>query len=598
MFCLGVILARAGSKGLRCKCMHPVAGRAMIDYTFDHALASSRIGAIVLSSDAAGALALARSRGIETIDRPAALATDGATIDAAVRHAVEVWESRHARRVDAAVILYGNVPVRAPGVIDRAIDRLTQTGATSIRTVAPVGKHHPDWLHRLEEGRMRQYRENSIYRRQDLEPIYYHDAAVIVVTRDALFAARPGDSQSFLGDDRFALVQRAGDAVDVDDAADVALAEALLAPRVAVRADASATTAAAALPSAAVDDPGRSMRPADARRCLIIAEAGVNHDGSPDAALRMVDAAVAAGADAVKFQVFRAAALTTASAPLAAYQRAAGAVDQRAMLARLELSDDALRRLAEHCTRAGIEFLATPFSPEDVARLVRLGVRAIKLASTDLNNVPLQRAAIDAGLPLIVSTGAAVLREIDDAVARLCAGGATDRLTLMHCVSAYPTPLESANLAAICAMRRRWSLPIGYSDHTRETATGALAVAAGACMVEKHFTLDRSAPGPDHAMALEPADLHEYVRRVREASAAHGEGSLGMSAIEADVRRVARRKLVFSRALGAGECITPEMLAAKRPGGGIEPDAIDLVVGRRLRVAVGADDPVAWDLLQ
>jgi len=227
---LGVILARAGSKGLPGKCLRPLLGRPVISYTFDHALASHRLASVVFSTDCAEARAMARARSIEVIDRPAALATDKATVDDVARHAVEVWESLHQKRLDAVVLLYGNVPVRESRLIDRAIEHLERTGADSVRSVARVSKQHPDWLHRLDGDRMHQFRPNSIYRRQDLEPLYYHDGAVAAVTRAALFGAltTPDDHQSFLGTDRRAIVQEPEDAVDIDGPLDLRLAEALL----------------------------------------------------------------------------------------------------------------------------------------------------------------------------------------------------------------------------------------------------------------------------------------------------------------------------------------------------------------------------------
>ncbi len=230
MRALGVILSRAGSKGLPDKCVRPLLGRALIEYTFDHALQARGLDAIVLSTDSRPAAALAARRGIETIDRPAALATDTATVDAAARHAVETWERRHGDVADVVVLLYGNIPVRPAGLIDRAIEHLVRSGASSVRSVAPVGRHHPDWLHRLDGDRMIQFRPNSIYRRQDLEPLYYHDGAVVAVTRRALFDAlrTPEDKQAFLGPDRRALVLDPRDAVDVDDAFDLLVAEAVL----------------------------------------------------------------------------------------------------------------------------------------------------------------------------------------------------------------------------------------------------------------------------------------------------------------------------------------------------------------------------------
>ncbi len=235
MYVLAIILARAGSKGLPDKCVRLLAGRPVIDYTFDHALAARTVDQVCFTTDSVPAADRARLRDITVIERPAHLATDTATVDAAARHAVECVEGDAAvTGVDVVVLLYGNIPIRPPGVIDRAVNHLVQhPGATSVRTVAAVSKHHPDWLHRLDVDRMTQFRKNSIYRRQDLQPLYYHDGAVAAVTRDALFcpAAIDGDGQAFLGDDRRAIVLDPEDVVDIDSPVDLFLAEAILASR-------------------------------------------------------------------------------------------------------------------------------------------------------------------------------------------------------------------------------------------------------------------------------------------------------------------------------------------------------------------------------
>jgi N,N'-diacetyllegionaminate synthase len=329
----------------------------------------------------------------------------------------------------------------------------------------------------------------------------------------------------------------------------------------------------------------------------VVAEAGVNHDGSLAKALELVDVAVAAGADAVKSQFFRAEELAAPSAQTAAYQRAAGDHSQRDLLSRLELTDTDFRRIQARCRDRSIELLATPFSVLDVDRLRRLGVRAIKIASTDVNNTPLLRQAVALRLPLIVSTGASTADEIEAAVARLRGWNAGQRLILLHCVSCYPVPLAAANLRAIAALRSAYGVPCGFSDHTTSTQAGAWAVAAGACVLEKHFTLDRGGPGPDHAMSLEPAELREYVAAVRGVEEALGSGVLGMTDLEADVRTVARKSVVTTTAGRAGTQLTADMLTIKRPGGGIPPDQLDAVLGRRLAVDAPGDTVLSWDML-
>lgn len=331
--------------------------------------------------------------------------------------------------------------------------------------------------------------------------------------------------------------------------------------------------------------------------CLI-AEAGVNHNGSVERALRMVEMARESGADAVKFQVFTAQALVQSGARTAAYQRqASGQTDQNALLADLELTHEDFARIAAHCHDCGIEFLATPFDPLEVEFLVQLGVPAIKIASPDLTYRPLVRAAFATNLPVLLATGAAQTHEMDQTVTWFRELRTDDDLVLLHCVSAYPTPDSNANLRRVASLRERFGLPVGYSDHTRSLDAGGLAVALGACVVEKHFTLDRSLPGPDHAMSLAPADLTRYVAQVRRAQTLLGDGSLDHAPLERDVRRVARRSIVAVRDIPAGHNIEPEMLACKRPAGGIDPCHLDDILRRRTRCDVPAGTALSWEML-
>lgn len=335
------------------------------------------------------------------------------------------------------------------------------------------------------------------------------------------------------------------------------------------------------------------------RPVFVIAEAGVNHDGCVGTALRLVDAAVQAGADAVKFQAFRADALVTSSGRPADYQRRSCAPSsQREMLERLELTEADFARIKHHCDECGIEMIATPFDTSAVRMLAELGIVAIKIASTDLVTGPLLEAAAATALPLIVSTGASTREEIGGAIGSSPLRDARDRLILMHCVSCYPTPIEAMNLRAIMTLADTFQVPAGLSDHTLSTGTGGLAIAAGACILEKHFTLDREAAGPDHAMSLDPRQLESYVAGVREAERAMGSGALGMTDIESDVRSAARRSVVASVDIAAGDLLTPEMLALKRPGGGIPAAEIQRLTGRHAAVAIPRDTALTWDSVE
>jgi N-acetylneuraminate synthase/N,N'-diacetyllegionaminate synthase len=267
------------------------------------------------------------------------------------------------------------------------------------------------------------------------------------------------------------------------------------------------------------------------------------------------------------------------------------------MLSRLELSEQDYIRIADRCRDRSILFLATPFSPEDLGTLDVLSVPAIKIASTDLTNPPLLTAAARTGLPLILSTGASTRKELDEVGERLMELGVLNRTVLLHCISAYPAPLEALNLQAIPALARALGRPVGFSDHTISRESGGWAVAAGACLLEKHFTLDARQAGPDHAMSLTPPQLKEYIEAARRSEVSRGTGELGMNEIEQEVRRVAGRSLVAAKFIPRGAVIEPEMVSAKRPAGGIHPAEIGRFVGRRARNSIPAETVLSWDMV-
>ena len=314
----------------------------------------------------------------------------------------------------------------------------------------------------------------------------------------------------------------------------------------------------------------------------VVAEAGVNHNGSPDLALRLVDAAADAGADAVKFQTFSADALASVEAPQAAYQRErAAAASQVEMLRSLELPPDALRACRDRALERGIHFLSTPFDLASVQLLAALEVPAFKVGSGDLTNLVLLRAVAAHGWPILLSTGMGTLEEVGAAVHDLRAHG-DPPLVLLQCTSAYPATIEDANLRAMTTLRAEFDVPTGYSDHTLGITAATVAAALGAAVIEKHLTLDRSLPGPDQAASLEPTEFTAMVRSIREAHVALGDGVKLPRPDEDDVRQVARRSLVVRRAMSAGEVIAEADIDAMRPAGGIDPLQLDAVVGRRV----------------
>ncbi|MBA2504584.1 MAG: N-acetylneuraminate synthase family protein [Thermoleophilaceae bacterium] len=323
----------------------------------------------------------------------------------------------------------------------------------------------------------------------------------------------------------------------------------------------------------------------------VIAEAGVNHNGDLAIALALIEAAAEAGADAVKFQTFSAEAIATDAAAAADY---AGGGTQRALLRGLELPPGAWPQLRDAAEAAGLAFLSTPFDSSAVATLTELGVPALKISSGDLTNTPLLREAAATGVPVILSTGMSTLEEVERALADL--GPA--EVVLLHCLSAYPAPMQELNLAAIPLLAERFGRPVGFSDHTEGRAACVAAIALGACCIEKHLTLDRTAEGPDHAASMEPDLFALLVRDVHEAHAAIGRAEKARQPSEENTAQVARRSLVAARELEAGTVLTAEDLAAQRPAGGIEPTAIDEVAGRTLIRALGAGEQLAAEDLE
>jgi N,N'-diacetyllegionaminate synthase len=328
---------------------------------------------------------------------------------------------------------------------------------------------------------------------------------------------------------------------------------------------------------------------------LVVAEIGVNHDGSVERAIDLVRSAAAGGADAVKLQVFRAGALMHRSSQFASYQQhRVDDDDATSMLKRYELDDRALAMIVDETQRLNMLPIATPFSPDDVDRLPSLGITAVKIASPDLvNHVLLERAATT-NLPLLVSTGAATFGEVRLATEWLNEWHSS--FALLHCVSSYPTPADEANLGWIDELSRLHA-PVGYSDHTTEPLAGALAVMGGACVIEKHLTYDRRANGPDHAASADAVEFAEYVRHVRFAEQMRGRQSKTVLPIEQDVRRVSRQSLVLRRDVDQGQRITAGDLTVQRPGTGIPAANITITVGRLAKQPLRAGTLLQWDML-
>jgi len=567
-----LVPARAGSRRVPGKNMRPVAGIPLVGWAVRVARRAADMldggpHLVVCSTDDAAIAEVARAWGAHrVVERPAALAGDSAaSVDVAL-HALDVVEDRSAR-FRSLVLLQPTSPLTDPTDVCAAVGQL-DAGSESIASVTPS---HPVGWHMAMRGDDRVRPAAGSAGGRDLLT-----GAIYAIRTSALRA-----SGRFVADGTVGLVVPAERSVDIDEEHDFVIAEAMLAAR---------STRPVPL----------GDRDIGAGPVFIIAEVGVNHDGSVDLAHRLVDAVGDSGADAVKFQTFEPAALASAGAATADYQRSAGAGDdQRAMLNRLALPRDAWAGLQSHATDRGLAFLSTPFDDESAALLDGLGVPAFKVGSGELTNVPFLERLARRGRPLLVSTGMADIVEVATALDAIGSAG-DPPVALFHCVSSYPARLSDANLRAIETMRRAFGVPVGWSDHTPGIELPLAAVSLGASLIEKHITLNRALPGPDHLSSLEPRELAAMVAGIRSVEAALGSGAKVPVASERDIAVVARRSLYWRRSLDAGSTVTAADLTALRPGTGISPTRQWSLVGRETirRVVAGAavlPDDVAGD---
>lgn len=324
------------------------------------------------------------------------------------------------------------------------------------------------------------------------------------------------------------------------------------------------------------------MEAATGTRCYIIAEAGVNHNGSMDMALELVAAAKDAGADAVKFQTFVAEEEISQFAPKAEYQRSTTSAEesQLEMVRKLELNRSQHEMLIARCKELGIQFLSSPFELKSILLLHELDVVAFKVPSGEITNLPYLRAIGKCGKPVILSTGMATLDEVGAALNVLCSEGVSkDEITVLHCNTEYPTPMQDVNLRAMCTIREEFGVSVGYSDHTLGLEVSLAAVALGARVIEKHLTLDHGLPGPDHTASAEPDEFKRMVQAIRNLEEAMGDGIKRPSPSETKNKPIARKSIVVACDIKAGELFDESNLTAKRPGTGLSPMLWDSVIG-------------------
>jgi sialic acid synthase SpsE len=335
----------------------------------------------------------------------------------------------------------------------------------------------------------------------------------------------------------------------------------------------------------------------DGAPCFVIAEAGANHNRDLALAKELIAVAAEARADAVKFQTYSAETLYSKKTPRFSYLEGLSDESTFDLIKAIELPREWQAELAAEATKRGLLFMSTPFDHRAVDELAALGVPAYKIASFEIVDLPLIERAARVGRPMIISTGLADYEDIADAVA-VCRRVGNDRIALLQCASLYPAPPVRINLRAMATMRQAFGAVVGLSDHTLGIHIAVASVAAGAAVVEKHYTMSRTLRGPDHPFAVEPSELADMVRQIRDVEAALGDGrKTGPAPDELEMHAKARRSLVAARAIPKGTRIEADMVTIKRPGFGIKPKLLDLVVGRVARIDIEEDTVLTWELL-
>ncbi len=315
-------------------------------------------------------------------------------------------------------------------------------------------------------------------------------------------------------------------------------------------------------------------------RCLIIAEAGVNHNGSLELAYKLCDAAKEAGADIVKFQTYKTESIITSNVKQAEYQKNNTGVEESQfdMLKKLELSYDDFKKIKNYCDSIGIIFASTGDTIEDIDFLVSIGIPFIKIGSGEIGNIPLLRHIGKKKIPIIMSTGMSTLADIDISLQALYEGGAKD-ITLLHCTTSYPCSYDNVNLNAMNTIKNAFKLPVGYSDHTIGSTVAVAAVAMGATVIEKHFTLDKNMEGPDHIASSNPQEFKAFVKAIRDIECAMGDGKKTPANIEKEISKVVMKRIVAARPIAKGQVITEQDVCVKRNDIGLPAGMWDLVIG-------------------
>jgi N-acetylneuraminate synthase len=571
---IAIIPARGGSKGIPKKNIKLVAGKPLIAYTIECSKRSKYIDQIFVSTDNEKIAEVSKEYGAKVIERPKELAGDTSQTIDAIKHAVHSLPNLQDN--DILLVLQPTAPLRTTEYIDLCVEKMAKTDCQSVTTVSK-NEHNPYTLVYLE-GDKTEFclGKPKITNRQEILNIYRIDSVVHGITKEALM----NETNYIVCDDNRAIVISEENKLDIDNMRDLKLAEEIIKGRIKMKKIKIGSNIIGK------DEP-----------CFIIAEAGCNHNGDMKLAKMIIDEAVEAKVDAIKFQTFLTEKLVTKETPKAEYQKTSNADTESYfdMLKQLEISETDWIELKNYCDKKGILFLSTPHSDKwSVDLLEKLGVAAYKVGSGDLTNLPFLEYMAKLGKPIILSAGMANMEETIDAVNTVKRAG-NDDIIILQCTTSYPCELKDVNLKAMTTIKQETGMLVGYSDHTLGSDASVSAVARGAVVIEKHFTLDKNMPGPDHKASATPDELKELVQRIRNVEKLLGTSQKKPTAGELEIMKIARKSIIANRDIKQGETITDDMLIIKRPGIGLAPKNLPELLGKKAAIDIKQETLVKKD---
>jgi len=578
---LAIIPARGKSKGIPRKNIRDLEGKPLIAHTIEAAQKSESFDRIIVSTDDDEIKEISEGFGAEVIRRPPELGEDKSPTIDSIFHVLDALE-KDGYRPDDVMLLQPTSPLRTITDIVNAIRLYRDSDCDSLISVCEM-IHPPYWALRIE-GRFLIpifLKKKQLSRRQDLPKSYLPNGAIFISSTTILKKSR-----GFYSERIIPYIMPSERSLDLDTEMDFEIAKYYL-----------------RLPSPCTNKENRIMLGkkiiGDGYPTLIIAEAGVNHNGSIRLAKKLILAAKNAGADAVKFQTYVTEDLIKRKVSKAPYQQKnkEDTEDQFEMLKRLELTFKEVKELKEFADEKGITFLSTPFDLKSVKVLERIGVPAFKIGSGDLTNISLLKYVALRKRPVLLSTGMASMDDIQLALNTIRSTG-NNQIAIMHCTSEYPASLSDCNLRAIGTLKQAFQVPVGYSDHTIEVSTPAFAVSAGACFIEKHLTLDYKMKGPDHKASLEPNEFQEMIQEIRRTEELLGSPLKKPTNGERKMRRYVRKSIVSATDIEKGKIIKDSMLTVKRPGTGIEPKYLPELIGMISRKRIEKDMLISWDMVE